>query len=302
MPRQHRSNTAFYTIAACYAALALLIVAAFFIGNLRLGTLATIPLLFLAYHTKRWLALLTAAGAGLTLDYADRIVPPLVRIPMALDGVLLATTLCIVVMLAESLRRRSLDLQTRLERAEDAAVHDALTALPNRRAFENRLRGAIMEERKKQCKLAVLFADLDGFKAINDAHGHSVGDAILFASAARLKHVMRRTDFVARLGGDEFGIIVTHISARNDVEHIVANIIEAFEAPITFKFRHFNLGISIGVAIYPDDEESASALLEHADNDMYATKRSKKPLATRATLASVTPRRIVKHRIRRTSR
>lgn len=263
----------------CYTSLVLLVVAAWFVGNLRLGVLAAIPLLFIAYYTNRWVALITAATAAFALDYADRLVTPIVHIPAPIDGLLFAAGLCIVVFLAETLRKRGLDLQVRLEQAEDAAVHDALTALPNRRAFEDWLARAITEEREKNRKLAVLFADLDGFKAINDTHGHAIGDAILFASAARLKHLMRGTDFVARLGGDEFAMIVTHITERNDVNHIVANITKAFETPITFKLVHFNLAISIGVAICPDDGENAATLLEFADNQMYETKRTRKATA-----------------------
>ena len=267
-------------LGVAYAALLVLAIAAWFVGNFPVGVLSAVPLLLIAYHTRPRVALITAIIAGFVFGYVNDTARLVIRFPAFLEGALITCALMTIVVVAERLRRHSMGLMARLERAEEAAVRDVLTELPNRRAFEARLNQAIAEEKEKNGQLAVLFADLDGFKAVNDTYGHAIGDRALAAAGGRLGHSMRESDFVARLGGDEFGIIVKHIHTRSDLTHMYDSITNAFLNPFTIQLLTLQLGISIGIAIYPENGQDAAALLNHADKEMYAAKFAKKKMAT----------------------
>ncbi len=152
------------------------------------------------------------------------------------------------------------------------AHHDALTGLPNRILFHDRLEQSIQVSKRKQTKTALLFIDLDHFKEINDSLGHDVGDEILKTVSNRLKKVVREEDTVSRLGGDEFTIILGELSEVQDSSKIAKKIIEALSNPINVEGNILYVSSSIGISIYPDDGSSTQNLLKYADSAMYKAK------------------------------
>ena len=155
------------------------------------------------------------------------------------------------------------------------ANHDALTGLANRNLLTDRLNHAIAQTNRQHRQLAVLFLDLESFKAVNDTYGHDAGDSILKRVAERLRACVRAGDTIARLGGDEFILILENIYAQEDVDHVVEKIKSAFEQSFNVNSYSISIGISVGIAIYPRDGNSVETLLSHADLVMYDDKRSK---------------------------
>ena len=154
------------------------------------------------------------------------------------------------------------------------AHHDSLTELPNRLLFSDRLASGLRSAHRHQNMLALLFLDLNDFKAINDIHGHAVGDRVLRTIARRLESSVRETDTVARMGGDEFTILLTDIQSQESVFEKVEHILAAMAKPLGPGFGGISMpSCSVGVACYPEDGEDADALLSHADSDMYQLKR-----------------------------
>lgn len=155
------------------------------------------------------------------------------------------------------------------------ALHDPLTDLPNRSLFFDRLSQALSRANRNKNLTAILYMDLDGFKAINDTLGHEAGDEVLVGAAKRLRECIRETDTAARLGGDEFAVILQDIGEKQFAEIIAERIIESFARPFLHRDRPCALkGISIGISIYPLDADDAYALLKKADRAMYAAKKS----------------------------
>ena len=135
------------------------------------------------------------------------------------------------------------------------------------------LRGA----HRHTSSLALLFLDINDFKAINDTHGHTAGDQVLCEIARRLKACVRATDTVARMGGDEFTVLLTDIDTPQAVAEAVAQILKALGEPLSAEFGALSMpSCSIGVACYPADGEDADALLAHADGHMYRLKRARR--------------------------
>jgi diguanylate cyclase (GGDEF)-like protein/hemerythrin-like metal-binding protein len=166
-------------------------------------------------------------------------------------------------------------------RAGFLANHDRLTELPNRELFYDRLSQAVSQARRKNEGLALLFLDLDGFKSVNDTHGHEAGDVVLKVVAKRLQACIRNMDTVARMGGDEFSIILTSVQSTVNVEtvaqKIILNIAEAIKLnPSTT----CGVGISIGIAIYPDNGTEIDVLMNAADCAMYESKAAGKNTST----------------------
>jgi diguanylate cyclase (GGDEF)-like protein/PAS domain S-box-containing protein len=156
---------------------------------------------------------------------------------------------------------------------EHQAMHDALTGLPNRTLFRDRIRQAIATARREDSRVAVLMMDLDRFKEINDSLGHSSGDALLQELARRLADVVRTSDTVARLGGDEFGLLLPASAVPADVLRVIERIRASLEQPVVLQDLPLAIEGSIGVALYPDDGEDVDTLLQHADVAMYTAKR-----------------------------
>lgn len=166
---------------------------------------------------------------------------------------------------------------TERKRVEDTiihqAYHDALTNLANRRLFMDRLAQALTRAPWHNRRVAVLFLDLDHFKSINDALGHSVGDQLLQAVAERLTACVRVGDTVARLGGDEFAIALADIARTSDVPKLAQKIIDTLSTPYALEGREFFTTASIGISICPDDTQDPESLVKNADIAMYRAKK-----------------------------
>lgn len=153
------------------------------------------------------------------------------------------------------------------------AYHDQLTALPNRELFYDRMSQAISQAKRKHERMALLFLDLDGFKAVNDSYGHEAGDIVLKVVARRLLACVRNVDTVARLGGDEFTIILSEVEKMNDVSGVAEKIIRKLTEPVFLSdARKCGVGVSIGIAIYPEDGYELDKLMSAADGAMYESK------------------------------
>jgi diguanylate cyclase (GGDEF)-like protein/PAS domain S-box-containing protein len=157
-------------------------------------------------------------------------------------------------------------------RIEHMAHHDALTGLPNRVLFHDRLGEALSRIRRGSGNLAVLCLDLDQFKSVNDTLGHPLGDALLKTVAERLDHCVRDTDMVARLGGDEFAIILPTIDGPHDAEQTASRVIDVLGQPYEIQGHEVVVGASVGIAIAPGDGDAADALLRNADMALYRAK------------------------------
>ncbi len=158
------------------------------------------------------------------------------------------------------------------EQIKHLAYHDALTGLPNRLLFKDRLTVAISQAQRERAKLAVLFLDLDRFKVINDSLGHNIGDQLLQAVASRVQSCVRESDTVARLGGDEFTILLPHLPHGEDAALVAQKIIDAVRYPFQIEGREFFMTTSSGISLYPDDGFDAETLIKNADTAMYQAK------------------------------
>ena len=153
------------------------------------------------------------------------------------------------------------------------ATHDALTDLPNRVLFNDRLTLALAQAERHRQKLAVLLFDIDRFKDINDTLGHNVGDQLLRLISKRLKGYLRKGDTLARMGGDEFLLLVPHIEGLDNAMEVVRKILESFQEPFMLEDQEHRTSVSIGFTIFPDDGIDADTLLKNADIAMYYAKQ-----------------------------
>lgn len=170
-------------------------------------------------------------------------------------------------------------LEEEIGRTEHLALHDALTGLPNRRLLEDRMANMLERAERNQTQAAILVVDLDGFKQINDKHGHAVGDEFLRAVALRLGKVVRRADTLARSGGDEFTVLVSDILQPDGARILAEKLQLELDRPIAVRHLQLRMSASIGVAVYPDDGKTADSLSARADADMYRAKRHAKSSA-----------------------
>ena len=154
------------------------------------------------------------------------------------------------------------------------AYHDGLTQLPNRSAILARLEGAMISARRRSERIALLFFDIDDFKEINDSLGHAAGDRALVELADRLRRELRADEILGRLGCDEFAVVLPRLRLATDPGYVARRISDAMKPPFEITGRTFNLAVSIGIALFPEDGKSAEELLEHADAAMYRAKRS----------------------------
>lgn len=154
------------------------------------------------------------------------------------------------------------------------ATHDALTGLPNRILFDDRLVLELAHAKRNNKKLAVMLADLDHFKNINDAMGHSVGDKLLQEVGKRLTKSLRKTDTVARMGGDEFMLLFPDISKSEAVTRLAKKILESMRKPFMLDGRKIYITASIGISIFPKDGAVPNTLIKRADMAMYKAKES----------------------------
>ncbi len=160
------------------------------------------------------------------------------------------------------------------DQLEHQAHHDALTGLPNRLLFQDRLDQILAQAGRKKQQVAVLYMDLDRFKSINDMLGHSSGDALLCQAASRLQACIRSTDTLARLGGDEFTVVLTELGNPQDAMHVAAKLIEAMRAPFHVDQHELFVTLSLGISVYPDDGLDSTTLMANADAAMYRAKET----------------------------
>ncbi|HEX6177689.1 MAG TPA: EAL domain-containing protein, partial [Thermoanaerobaculia bacterium] len=165
------------------------------------------------------------------------------------------------------------DRKTAQQRVEYQAWHDVLTSLPNRLLFRDRLQLALAHARRGSHMLAVMYVDLDGFKAVNDSLGHTIGDRLLQAVGSRLVDSVRSEDTVARIGGDEFTILLPELMDGRGASTVAQKIIDSVAAEIVIDDHVLRVTPSIGIALFPGDGFDADALLKSADRAMYRAKQ-----------------------------
>lgn len=167
-------------------------------------------------------------------------------------------------------------LKEHQQQLEYIAHYDALTRLPNRVLLGDRLKQAIARCHRMKTSLAVLYIDLDGFKNINDKHGHDIGDQLLVTVAARWNESLRQGDTLARIGGDEFIVILVDLENTQDYELILQRLLNSAADPIIVNQQSLRVSASIGMTIYPQDGSDADQLMRHADQAMYLAKQAGK--------------------------
>lgn len=169
------------------------------------------------------------------------------------------------------------DITARKEKEQQMwqqAHYDSLTALPNRKLFVKNLEQAITSAQQENTLVAVLYIDLDGFKAINDKHGHAVGDELLVKAAQRLTECVRSSDSVARLGGDEFVITLADIDDKKAGQKVAQKVTQALALPFALERITVSISASVGVALYPQDAGTLDRLVDCADSAMYQAKQA----------------------------
>jgi len=177
------------------------------------------------------------------------------------------------------LKKIQLDLQRTLntldkqrKQLEYQANHDALTDLPNRVLFMDRLSQTIELSKRNNKKVAVIFIDLDHFKEINDSLGHHIGDKVLIQFSQRIKAKLRKSDSISRLGGDEFCIVISDIDDIDNISNFIINGMNTIKKPFIINNNTLHIGMSVGISVYPDDGEDADILLKNSDAAMYEAK------------------------------
>ena len=226
------------------------------------------------------------APEPITRDAAGQVQTSVLECVLALDQ--LHTTLTHELGRRRQLERKVLDAQTALaqaraelagtqageRRARHLALHDRLTSLPNRSFFRERLDYALAHAEPRRQALAVLYLDLDGFKPINDVHGHDAGDELLRAVALRLTRAVRAEDMVSRFGGDEFACLLDGMPpGRVQLVRLACKLLDAVSAPLKVGRLNLTVRPSIGIAMCPSDGETAEVLLKNADTAMFRAKR-----------------------------
>jgi diguanylate cyclase (GGDEF)-like protein len=177
---------------------------------------------------------------------------------------------------SNSIRRLLQDLDKQREQIEHMATHDNLTGLPLLSMAVDRCNMAIHHAQRVGKKVAVLFIDLDGFKAVNDQSGHEAGDHVLREVAQRLKASVRATDTAARIGGDEFMVVLTALDSAELAAEVAEKVVRAVLEPVVFQAQTLQVGASIGIAVYPDHGADTQFLRKAADHAMYGVKRQGK--------------------------
>lgn len=187
-------------------------------------------------------------------------------------SVLLAGGLALFIFRRFKEARLDLEREIRAEAARALAMQDPLTGLPNRRALEAALERAIARTPKAGLSHAFYLLDLNGFKRVNDEHGHATGDELLRVVAKRFAAAARKEDLVARLGGDEFAVLALDVEGRDKAIQIGNRFVSALGADVAFGGRSYTVGVAVGVALYPEDGATRDEIMHHADLAMYMAK------------------------------
>ena len=165
-------------------------------------------------------------------------------------------------------------MKTYQKQLENLAHFDALTMLPNRLLLNDRLLQAMSQSQRRKQALAVVFLDLDGFKAVNDQYGHGTGDELLIVVSQRMKGALRHGDTLARIGGDEFVAVLVDLDQPEDAEPVLERLLQAAADPVTLGEAEIHVSASMGIAVYPRDGAHADLLLRRADQSMYLAKQA----------------------------
>lgn len=189
--------------------------------------------------------------------------------PLEIVTALLKGAIGAVVVIRDITERRQ-----REEEIRQMAYHDALTGLPNRKLFSDRLNIAIVQAQRNQKRVGIAMLDLDHFKEVNDTLGHDIGDLTLKATAERLRAALRKGDTIARFGGDEFVLILPDLETIADAIKVVQKIVNSFCEPFIMETHQVVVTTSIGIAVYPDDGTDDDILLRNADIAMYQAKQA----------------------------
>lgn len=267
-------------LAASFASLLVLAAIGHRTEHVHVGAIAVVPIIFIAYYTRRRIALLTACSTGIVLGILDNdatIIGRALDLSPIIDATVLALVLCVVVAVAGRLREESTAnelLRGSLSRARRAADHDPLTGIANRAYFMRSLARAAAATKPGE-RVVVLFCDLDRFKLVNDRYGHLVGDSVLQMAASRLANTVRSIDLAARIGGDEFGVIARHVHHVDEAAHMASQIEGAFADPFQSAAGRFDIGVTVGISMFPDDGSDAESLVRIADSRMYRAKQAK---------------------------
>lgn len=191
------------------------------------------------------------------------------------------------------LEKSNIKLETANSALKLSAHYDALTGLPNRNLLADRLQQAMAKSIRKKSYVAIAFIDLDGFKEINDIHGHSIGDELLKKVANKLEHILRDSDTLSRFGGDEFVAVIDDLSSPSGCDLVLSRMLEAASTTLVVQERLLKISASIGVTIYPLDNVNPDQLLRHADQAMYLAKQKGK---NRSYIFDIEKDVAVKHR------
>lgn len=198
-----------------------------------------------------------------------------VRIASQIGGFVIIIIIIIIMwnrrLYVEIRRREKLELEMK-----HLATHDSLTGLPNRNLLKDRVTQAIAIHQRQKQLMAMLFIDLDGFKIINDTHGHDVGDELLIMLSQRLSSCVRKSDTLARFGGDEFILLLTGLNNKDEAGFIAEKILKITQQPFDLSSGRASVGCSIGIAMYPEDGTDDVELLKVADTLMYLVKANGK--------------------------
>jgi diguanylate cyclase (GGDEF)-like protein len=227
-------------------------------------------------HTQSLHLLLRSAGDVDVLHTPSWWTPQHAWETFAAGGLLGLAALAWIFILRQRVDRQTRALRESEERLRHLSEHDALTGLPNRLLLDDRLQTGIERAKRFETTLGLLMVDLDGFKEVNDAFGHHVGDMVLCELASRMAAAVRTTDTVARMGGDEFIILLPDLHGADEAEMIAAKIVAGSSIPIRVDEAPVGMTVSIGVATYPHDGSDADSLLRCADEAMYAAKQEGK--------------------------
>jgi diguanylate cyclase (GGDEF)-like protein len=201
---------------------------------------------------------------------------------LASGGLAVAVGITTLIILVGTLVVSSLDahfaesLHLANQQLRSVALYDSLTGLPNRVLLNDRLEQAISRAARAGKMCALMFVDLDGFKAVNDSRGHRVGDILLQQVAGRMTDAVRREDSVARIGGDEFVVVLSEVPRKEDAEAVARKLLSELARPYTIDGHAANVSASVGVSLYPADGVEPQALLARADAAMYAIKQQGK--------------------------
>ncbi len=194
-------------------------------------------------------------------------------VPVAQDANEVSNMVSALQVAAKLLAQHADESQAAREKAEHSAQYDALTGLPNRNLFHDRLQQALTEAARNRGRVALLFVDLDRFKTINDALGHNVGDQVLQEAASRLRGCVRDQDTVARLGGDEFVVILPTLKDLDGAAIVARKIVKLLDTPSAYtSSRQLHVSASVGIGIYPADATTPDELIKCADAAMYHAK------------------------------